>query len=52
MVSVLQINLFVPSYPYTIPILEKVNSSFAIAQCIVQDESFLKALEVGKPLAT
>ncbi|KAI3688356.1 hypothetical protein L1987_82068 [Smallanthus sonchifolius] len=47
-----EINLFVPFYPYTFPILEKVNASFAIARCIVQDESLLKALEVYVVVAT
>lgn len=41
-----QINLFLPFYPYTFPILEKLNASSALALCIVQDESLLKALEV------
>ncbi|CAH1424589.1 unnamed protein product [Lactuca virosa] len=41
-----QINLFVPFYPYTFPILEKLNASSALASCIVQDESLLKAMEV------
>ncbi|XP_076908384.1 uncharacterized protein LOC143565241 [Bidens hawaiensis] len=47
-----EINLSVPSYPYTFPVVEKVNASFAIAQCVVQDESFLKALEVYVVVAT
>ncbi|MFS8005994.1 putative vacuolar protein sorting-associated protein [Helianthus anomalus] len=47
-----EINLSVPFYPYTFPILEKVNASFAIARCIVQDELFLKALEVYVVVAT
>lgn len=41
-----EINLLVPFYPYTFPILEKLNASSAIAWCIVQDESLLRALEV------
>lgn len=45
----LQINLFGPIYPYTFPILDKLNASSALARCIVQDEPLLKALEVGKP---
>ncbi|KAL8217291.1 hypothetical protein R6Q57_024128 [Mikania cordata] len=47
-----EINLFVPFYPFTLLILEKVNASFAIAKCIVQDESLLKALEVYVVVAT
>ncbi|CAH1430213.1 unnamed protein product [Lactuca virosa] len=42
----LQINLFVPFYPYYFPILEKLNASSALALCIAQDESLLKAMEV------
>ncbi|CAI9279660.1 unnamed protein product [Lactuca saligna] len=42
-----QINLFVPFYPtYYSPILENLNASSALALCIVQDESLLKAMEV------
>ncbi|KAL7616013.1 hypothetical protein Lser_V15G02695 [Lactuca serriola] len=42
-----QINLFVSFYPsYYFPILEKLNASSALALCIVQDESLLKAMEV------
>ncbi|KAL7589773.1 hypothetical protein Lser_V15G35826 [Lactuca serriola] len=42
-----QINLFVPFYPtHYFPILEKLNASSALALCIVQDESLLKAMEV------
>ncbi|CAI9285713.1 unnamed protein product [Lactuca saligna] len=42
-----QINLFVPFYPtYYFPILENLNASSALALCIVQDESLLKAMEV------
>ncbi|CAI9260483.1 unnamed protein product [Lactuca saligna] len=42
-----QINLFVPFYPtYYFPILENLNASSALALCIFQDESLLKAMEV------
>ncbi|CAI9265892.1 unnamed protein product [Lactuca saligna] len=41
-----QINLLVPFYPHYFPILENLNASSALALCIVQDESLLKAMEV------
>ncbi|XP_071697656.1 intermembrane lipid transfer protein VPS13 [Rutidosis leptorrhynchoides] len=44
--SDLEINLVVPHYPYTYPIMEKLDVSSALARCIVQDEPSLKALEV------